>query len=86
MKAGIAGKCGVLLGCLNDHKCPEPSGVAIKIRLPKINFGKLVDYKTQKATGFDLGFAVTFLCGFFIVINLLPGGMCSHKSRRTIWL
>lgn len=71
---------------MNYHKCLELSDVVIKIMLPKINFSKLVDYKIQKNTSFDLSFAVTFSCGFFIVINLLPGGIYSHKPMRMIWL
>lgn len=80
------GKCGALVGCLNYCKCLELSDVAVKIMLPKINFSKLVGYRIQKTTGFDLRFAVTFSCGFFIVINLLPGGIYSYKAMRMIWL
>lgn len=80
------GECGALLGNLNYHKCLELSGAAIKIMLPKRNFKKLIDCKIQKTPGLDLRFAVTFSCGFFIVINLLSGGIYSHKPMRIIWL
>lgn len=64
----------------------ELSGVAVKIMLLERSFKKLVGCKIQKTTGFDLRFAVTFSCGFFIVINLLHGGIYSHKPTRMIWL
>lgn len=86
MKAGTPGECGALLGCLNYRKCLELSGIAEKIMLPKRSFNKLADCKIQKTIRFDRRFAVTFSCVFFIVINLLPGGIYSHKPMRMTWL
>lgn len=41
LKAGAMGECRALPSCLNYHKCPELSGVAIKIMLPQRSFRKL---------------------------------------------
>lgn len=48
LKAGAVGECRALPSCLNYHKCPELSGVAIKIMLPQGSFRKLVDGKFRK--------------------------------------
>ena len=91
VKAGAVGECRALPSCLNYHKCPELSGVAIKIMLPQRSFRKLVGGKFRKPQVliwvffFNLSFVVTFSCGFFIAINLLPGGIYSHKPMRMIW-